>query len=49
MPSTIYEVPLVMMHEKLDLIVLKKLQITNYHDPELSKWKEFLDKLKYPK
>ena len=47
--STIYEVPLVMMHEKLDLIVLKKLQITNYHDPELSKWKEFLDKLKYPK
>jgi CTP synthase len=47
--STIYEVPLVMMHEKLDLIVLKKLQMTNYHDPELSKWKEFLDKLKYPK
>jgi len=47
--STIYEVPLVMMHEKLDLIVLKKLQITNYHDPDLSKWKEFLDKLKHPK
>src|SRR6185503_6935692 len=47
--NTIYEVPLVMMHEKLDLIVLKKLQITNYHDPELSKWKEFLDKLKHPK
>ena len=47
--NTIYEVPLVMMHEKLDLIVLKKLEITNYYDPELSKWKEFLDKLKYPK
>jgi len=47
--STIYEVPLVMMHEKLDLIVLKKLQIKKYHDPELAKWKEFLDKLKYPK
>ncbi|HEV8284246.1 MAG TPA: CTP synthase [Chitinophagaceae bacterium] len=47
--STIYEVPLVMMHEKLDLIVLKKLQIKNYQEPELSKWKEFLDKLKYPK
>ena len=47
--STIYEVPLVMMHEKLDLIVLKKLQMANYHDPELSKWKEFLDKLKHPK
>ena len=47
--NTIYEVPLVMMHEKLDLIVLKKLEIKNYYDPELSKWKEFLDKLKYPK
>ncbi|RYZ47413.1 MAG: CTP synthase, partial [Chitinophagaceae bacterium] len=47
--STIYEVPLLMMNEKLDLIVLKKLAITNYHEPDLSRWKEFLDKLKYPK
>jgi CTP synthase len=47
--STIYEVPLLMMNEKLDLIVLKKLNITQYHEPELSRWKEFLDKLKYPK
>lgn len=47
--STIYEVPLLMMNEKLDLIVLKKLNISQYHEPELSKWKEFLDKLKYPK
>ena len=47
--STIYEVPLFMMREKLDLICLKKLGITHYHEPELSKWKEFLDKLKYPK
>jgi CTP synthase len=46
---TIYEVPLAMLREKLDLICLKKLQITNYHEPDLSKWKEFLDKLKYPK
>jgi CTP synthase len=38
-----------MMNEKLDLIVLKKLNITPYHEPELSRWKEFLDKLKYPK
>ena len=45
---TIYEVPLTMMREKLDLIVLKKLDITNYHEPDLSRWKEFLDKLKYP-
>ncbi len=47
--STIYEVPLSMMREKLDLICLKKLNITGYREPELSRWKEFLDKLKYPK
>jgi len=46
---TIYEVPLAMMREKLDLICLKKLNIQNYSEPELGKWKEFLDKLKYPK
>ncbi|MBN8851347.1 MAG: CTP synthase [Sphingobacteriales bacterium 50-39] len=46
---TIYEVPLTMMREKLDLICLKKLNITHYHEPELGRWKEFLDKLKYPK
>jgi CTP synthase len=46
---TIYEVPVAMMREKLDVICLKKLNITQYHEPELTKWKEFLDKLKYPK
>lgn len=47
--SSIYEVPLAMMREKLDLICLKKLNITDYNEPELTRWKEFLDKLKYPK
>ena len=47
--STIYEVPIAMLHEKLDMIVLKKLKITNYNEPELDKWKEFLNKLKHPK
>src|SRR3954466_470675 len=47
--NTIYEVPLLMMNEKLDLIVLKKLNIPQFKEPDLSKWKEFLDKLKYPK
>jgi CTP synthase len=28
---------------------LKKLNITNFGEPDLTKWKEFLDKLKYPK
>jgi len=37
------------MREKLDLICLRKMNITGYREPELSKWKEFLDKLKYPK
>ena len=46
---TIYEVPLLMMREKLDVICLKKLNITQYKEPELGAWKEFLDKLKYPK
>ena len=46
--STIYEVPIAMLREKLDLIVLKKLQIHNYNEPELTKWKEFLDKVKHP-
>lgn len=47
--STIYEVPLKMLQEGLDVIVLKKLHINGYSAPELSKWRGFLDKLKYPK
>ncbi|MBC7626086.1 CTP synthase [Ferruginibacter sp.] len=46
--NSIYEVPLKMLHEGLDIIVLKKLHINGYSAPELSKWKGFLDKLKYP-
>lgn len=46
---TIYEVPLAMMREKMDIICLKKLNITDFKEPELNRWKEFLDKLKYPK
>ena len=47
--STIYEVPLLMLREKLDLICLKKLQIAGYKEPDLNKWIGFLDKLKYPR
>jgi CTP synthase len=47
--STIYEVPLLMLREKLDLICLKKLNITHYSEPVLDKWIGFLDKLKYPR
>jgi CTP synthase len=47
--STIYEVPLKMLQEGLDVIVLKKLQINGYSAPDLGKWRGFLDKLNYPK
>lgn len=47
--STIYEVPLAMLREKLDVICLKKMNITGYKEPDLEKWYTFLDKLKYPK
>src|SRR6478609_8664310 len=42
---TIYEVPLLMLREKLDVICLKKFAISSYKEPELNKWKEVLDKL----
>ncbi len=46
---TIYEVPLAMLREKLDVICMKKLGISIYPEANLEKWKGFLDKLKYPK
>ncbi len=47
--GTIYEVPLKMLQEGLDLIVLKKLRINGYSAPELTKWRGFLEKLNHPK
>jgi CTP synthase len=47
--STIYEVPLLMLKEKLDVICLKKLNVTIFPEADLGKWKQFLDKLKFPK
>ena len=47
--STIYEVPLLMKKEKLDQVVLKKLNISNNTPPNLSKWMNFVEKLKSPK
>ncbi len=47
--STIYEVPLMMLREKLDIITLRKLNTTLVPETDLTKWKAFLDKLKYPK
>ena len=47
--STIYDVPLLMREEKLDLVVLRKLEISNFKEPDLEKWKSFVNKLKFPK
>ena len=47
--STIYDVPLLMKDEKLDLVVLRKLEITNFKDTDLNKWEDFVKKLKFPK
>ena len=37
--NSIYEVPLKMLQEGLDVIVLKKLHINGYSAPDLGKWK----------
>lgn len=47
--ESIYMVPLEMMREKLDVICLNKLNLPLGTEPELIKWKEFLNKIKYPK
>jgi CTP synthase len=44
--STIYEVPLLMQEEGLDVMVLKKLHISAKGTPDLKDWKEFVNKLK---
>ena len=45
---TIYEVPLKMQEEGLDVIVLKKLELQVKAKPELTAWTDFLHKLKNP-
>ena len=47
--NSIYEVPLKMLEEGLDVIVLKKLHYNGYSSPELSKWNDFLKKLGTPR
>ena len=47
--STIYEVPLKMLEEKLDLTVLGKLALPAGKEPPLSEWREFLKRLSNPR
>ena len=47
--KTIYDVPLLMLEEKLDKVVLKKLKIKSKTKADLSSWKKFIYNLKNPK
>ncbi len=46
--ETIYAVPMLMRNEKLDEIVLKRLGLPHEGKADLSRWKDFLYKLRFP-
>ena len=46
--ESIYDVPLLMLKERLDAVVISKLHLNDRREPELSSWKSFLGKLKNP-
>ena len=45
---SIYQVPLNMHEEHLDELAVRKLQIDNYAQPDLVRWRGFLDRLAHP-
>ncbi len=46
--ESIYDVPLLMLKERLDAVVISKLHLNDRREPDLSSWKSFLGKLKNP-
>ncbi len=46
--ETIYDVPLLMRDERLDQVVLEKMQVPIRKQPDLVSWEEFVHKLKHP-
>ena len=46
--ESIYDVPLLMLREKLDAVAMVKLRLKDRKEPDLRAWKEFLGKLKSP-
>lgn len=46
--DSIYDVPLLMMEEKLDEVVLEKLGMPMGNEPDMKRWNEFLFRLKNP-
>ena len=47
--ETIYDVPILMYEEGLDQVVMKRLGIEDYNQPDLTHWKNFLKRHKNPK
>lgn len=47
--ETIYDVPLLLLEEQLDAVVMSKLRIRDTRSPNLQSWKTFVQKLKSPK
>ena len=47
--KSIYEVPLLMLKEKLDTVVCQKLELDHAIEPDLKKWNEFLNNLQISK
>ena len=45
---SIYQVPLNMHEEHLDELAVRKLQIENFNEPNLTRWKQFLTRLQNP-
>ena len=46
--ETIYDVPLLLLKERLDSVVISKLHLKDTKEPNLVSWKNFLGKLKNP-
>lgn len=45
---TIYEVPLMMHEEELDIVVMRHLHLDTSKEPDLAEWKNFLTRFKNP-
>lgn len=46
--KTIYDVPILMLKEKLDITVISMLRLADRKEPDLRKWKQFLGYMKNP-
>lgn len=46
--ASIYDVPILMLKEKLDITVISMLRLADRKEPDLRKWKTFLGQMKNP-